>query len=67
MTPFWRFLVEKRKSYCATDQWLIVERNSNYFKKETMGKEQQDMYKKYELLQYDYIWGKKYAGQLWEN
>ena len=67
MIPFWRFLVEKRKSYCATDQWLTVERNSSYFKKETMGKEQQDMYKKYELLQYDYIWGKKYAGELWEN
>ena len=67
MTHFWQFLIEKRKSYCATDQWLVIERNSNYIEKEKMSKEQKDVYKKYELLQYDYIWGKKYASELWEN
>ena len=63
--PFWRYLQQVRDVYKAADQKLVIIGEDDYRDKSLMSEEQKEVYDTYRLLQYDYIWGKRYAAELW--
>ena len=64
-SPFWEYIQANKDVYAASDTMLVVEGENEYSPLSEMTDKQKEYYKIYELLQYDYIWGNKYAEKLW--
>ena len=63
---FWKYLQMSRDVYQASDGMLFIDSNSNCFDLSKMSIAQKEVYDTYQLLQYDYIWGNRYASSLWQ-
>lgn len=63
---FWFFLQNLKKYYAATDSKIVVYNSTDYANLADMSEWQSQYYEYYRLLQYDYIWGEKYALNLWK-
>lgn len=63
---FWDFLLDLKEYYAASNDHLLVNNNGTYANASEMTSEQKSVHDIYELLQYDCIWGEKYASDLWE-
>ena len=63
---FWNYIHNSGASYAASGFGLVINSVDNYTDVANMTAEQSEFYKTYELLQYDYIYGKRYAIELWE-
>ncbi len=63
---FWNYIQDVRDVYGASSKRLVVDKDGKYADLSTMTEEQKTDYDIYRLLQYDYIWGKRYAEELWE-
>lgn len=66
MPYFWKYLLELKTEYQATNKAVYVDLDSSVKSLNEMTDEQKEAYKTFELLQYDYIWGKGYADDLWK-
>ena len=66
MTPFMKFLLLVRDSYGATSDPLLAERDGSVRPFDDMTEEQKSVYETYRLLEYDYIWGNRYAEDLFQ-
>ena len=64
---FWNFLQDVRDVYAASDRKLVINKADDYDEINSMTKEQMTDYTIYSLLQYDYVFGKRYAAELWDN
>lgn len=64
---FWNFIQDVKDVYAASDAMIVVDKTNQYTELSAMTEEQKEVYEKYRLLQYDYIWGKRYAAELWET
>ena len=65
-SDFWSFLVDIRKYYAASDNCIVVNYDGTYSKVSEMTEEQKNKHDIYKQLQYDRIWGKKYASGIWD-
>lgn len=63
---FWNYIQDVRDVYGASSKRLVVDKEGTYSDLSTMTEEQKTDYDIYRLLQYDYIWGKRYAEELWD-
>lgn len=63
---FWNYIQDVRDVYGASSKRMVVDVDGKYAELATMTEEQKTDYDIYRLLQYDYIWGKRYAKELWE-
>lgn len=63
---FWEYLLDLREVYSATNKVVYVDSDNSVKQLSEMNEEQKEAYKAYEWLQYDYIWGKGYADDLWK-
>lgn len=63
---FWKFLLDLKKRYAATGNTLIISNDLTYEDISMMTAEQKEYYQFFKLLQYDYIWGQKYALSMWK-
>ncbi len=66
MPGFWEYLLELQDSYAASNSALFVRKDLTTVNK---GQAEQEIFwfrREYELLQYDYIWGERYAAPIWE-
>lgn len=63
---FWDFLLDLKEYYAASDDHLVVNNDGTYANASEMTTEQNNVHDIYELLQYDCIWGEKYASDLWK-
>ena len=66
MPYFWEYLLDLKEAYLATNKVIFVDSDNSVKKLDEMNETQKEAYKAYEFLQYDYIWGKGYADDLWE-
>ena len=66
MPYFWEYLLDLKSEYAATNKVIYVDLESSVKQLGEMSENQKAAYKSYELLQYDYIWGKGYADDLWD-
>lgn len=64
---FWKFLVDLKQYYAATGSALVVYTDSQYRAISDLNPEQKKYYEYYQLIQYDYIWGKRYLERMWQN
>lgn len=64
---FWKYVTNVRDTYLATDRRIVVNSSSYYTDISQMTEEQREVYNTFRLLQYDYIWGKRYADNLWDD
>lgn len=62
---FWYYIQNTRDIYGASSKRMVVNTDGRYFDLSAMTEEQKNNYDVYRLLQYDYIWGKRYAEELW--
>lgn len=62
---FFDFLLNKSKNYAATGNSIIVHSQGDYENISNINESEREWYTSYELLQYDYIFGKQYASYLW--
>lgn len=63
---FWNYIQDTKDVYGASNKHMVIGKYGNYSDISLMTEEQQSIYEIYQLLQYDYIWGKRYASDLWE-
>ena len=63
----WRFLLDLHNYYSASDKMIVVDKDGVVRPLENMNEGQRSFRNQFYLLQYDYIWGKRYAGDLWET
>lgn len=66
MPYFWEFLLEMKDEYAASNKVVYVDSDNSVKSLSEMTESQRDTIEAYELLQYDYIWGKTYSEGLWE-
>lgn len=64
-SDFWNFLVDLKKYYAAMDKRIVVNSDGTYTKLSELTEEQKNVHEIYRLLQYDCIWGERYASGLW--
>lgn len=62
---FFDFLLNKSDVYAATGNSIIVHSQGDYENIANINESEREWYTSYELLQYDYIFGKQYASYLW--
>ena len=67
MSPFRRFIVSMKDAYGASDTRLIVGTDGSFAELSAMSGEQRQVYETFRMLQYDYVWGKRYAEELMES
>ena len=63
---FWRYLLDVKKACGAFNAAVAVQEDQNVIDLADLSGEQQDYMEKYKLLTYDYVWGKRYAEELWD-
>lgn len=63
---FWGYIQDTKDVYAASDNMIVVNYAGEFTEFENMTEKQRNAYDTYELLQYDYIWGKQFAAQLWD-
>ena len=66
MSRMWSFLTELHDYYSASDKTIMVDEDGQAGPLAEMSNVQKQMRNQYYLLQYDYIWGERYAGDLWK-
>lgn len=66
MPMFWKFLLESRNIYAATDYDLLVDSNGNQKGYEEWSDEEKELFRQKRMIQYDYISGEKYGEGLFE-
>lgn len=62
--PFWNFLYDMQKYYTASDDKIVVTQDGTYKPFDQMDAEQRKYYEMYKLIQYDYVYGKRYTDDL---
>ena len=67
MAPFRRYVASMKDVYGASDSQVIVGTDGSYAGLSSMNEEQRQVYETFRLLQYDYVWGKRYAEELMES
>ena len=65
-TKFWKYLLKVKNCYSAADSSIIVSKDRNYRNIAEITEEEAAIREEYRLLQYDYIFGKRYADKFWE-
>lgn len=66
MPYFWEYLLALKDEYAASNKVVYVDSDFSVKSLTEMTNTQKESIEAYELLQYDYIWGKNYADELWE-
>ena len=66
MPYFWEYLLQKKDSYLASDDILVVSPDMSYRSVDEATQEQKDAYEIGKLLQYDFLTGQRFAEKLWQ-
>lgn len=66
MPYFWEYLLQKKDSYLASDDLLMVSTDMSYRSVDEATQGQNEVYAEGKLLQYDFLTGQKYAQKLWQ-
>ena len=67
MSPFRQYIASVRDVYGASDSRLIVGTDGSFSELSAMSGEQRQAYETFRLLQYDYVWGERYAEELMKS
>ena len=66
MAPFRQYVALMKDAYGASDSQVVVGTDGSYAGLSAMNEGQRQAYETFRLLQYDYVWGKRYAAELME-
>ena len=66
MPYFWHYLQQQREVLPAFNHAIAVNLDYAEVKLNHLTQQQSEVYHIYELLTYDYIWGERYAAELWD-
>ena len=66
MAPFRQYVALMKDAYGASDSQVVVGTDGRYAGISAMNEAQRQAYETFRLLQYDYVWGKRYAEELME-
>ena len=63
---FWDFLIDMYTVYRASDSIMVVDPRGNFYSLPDMPGDIKTWYDTYKAFQYDYIWGKRYASDIFK-
>ena len=66
MPQFWNYLQQKQQLLPAFNHAIAVNADRSETELSDLTEEQKRLYRNFELLTYDYIWGEQYAASLWD-
>ena len=64
---FWTYLQEIQSVLPAFNHAVFINSDNSLCNMQDLEQEQRELYRNFELLTYDYIWGERYAVDLWKK
>ncbi len=67
MAPYRQYVASMTDTYGASDSQVLAGNDGSFTELSAMSEGQRQVYETFRLLQYDYVWGKRYAEELMQS